>query len=102
MIRHIVLLNLVQGFEPRELESVMERLASLVGDISGFVAFSHGPNRDYENKSVDYPYGFVCDFTDRAALEAYANDPRHQALGARLVTLCTGGAAGIFVADIET
>lgn len=102
MIRHVVLLDLLLGYDRRELAGVMDGLGALCSKISGFVSFSHGPNRDYEGKSPDFPYGFICTFLDAAALERYASDPRHHALGARLVALCADGAAGIFVADIET
>jgi len=102
MIRHMVLLKLAHGADLQELAAVMQGLGALKDAISGFVGFSHGPNRDFEGKSADYPYGFLCDFTDQAASQRYAQDPRHQALGGRLVALCAGGAAGIFVADIET
>lgn len=102
MIQHIVLLHLRPDHDPQDLAAVMQGLSGLVGDIERFTAFTHGPNRDLEQKSARYPYGFVCTFTDTAALQAYAIDPRHQALGARLVALCHGGADGIFVADIES
>lgn len=102
MIQHIVLLDLPQVHAASDLAAVMQGLADLVGTIDGFTGFTHGPNRDFENKSPGYAYGFVCIFADRSALQAYANDPRHRALGARLVALCNSGVNSIFVADIET
>lgn len=86
---------------PDDLAAVMAGLSGLIGQIDGFVAFTHGPNIDLERKSQGYPYGFVCTFADRAALERYAADPRHQALGGRLVALCKDGVDGITVFDIE-
>jgi hypothetical protein len=102
MIQHIVLLALRSEYDHQELADIMQRLAALTDDLAGFTSFTHGPNRDFEGKSPDFPYGFICSFTEQSALQSYAIDPRHQALGARLVALCTGGAAGILVADIET
>lgn len=101
MIHHAVYFSLSQTADPSELAAVMESLSKLVGNIDGFTAFAHGPNIDVEGKSSEASYGFHGTFTDRAALDRYANDPRHQALGARLVALC-GGAAGIKVYDIDT
>lgn len=101
MIDHIVMLNLAEGHAPAELAAIMDGLLGLVGDMPGLVSVAHGPNIDLEHKSPDYPYGFIVQFTDRAALEAYAVDPRHQALGARLVALCNGGGDGILVIDLE-
>ena len=98
MIRHVVLLRLEEGYDPVELIAVMSGLAAL--DLPGFVGFEHGPNRDLESKTPDYPYGFICTFETIAALETYAADPGHQALGAGLVALC-GGGDGIMVMDLE-
>ncbi len=98
MIRHVVMLRLVDGYDPGELSAVMSGLAAL--DLPDFVGFEHGPNRDLENKTPDYPYGFVCSFADEVALQAYAADLGHQALGARLVALC-GGGDGIMVMDLD-
>ncbi len=98
MIRHVVMLNLA---DDGDLAAVMQGLAKLVGQIDGYIGFEHGPNIDAEGKTPDYPYGFVCTFRDRAALDAYAADPRHQALGGRLVAMCRGGGNGIMVIDLQ-
>jgi len=77
MIQHIVMLRLQAGYDAAELAGVMNGLGGL--DLPGFVGFAHGPNLDL--------------------VTTYANDPGHQALGARLVALC-GGADGIMVMDL--
>ena len=100
MIQHVVMLRLVDD-PGEELRSVMSGLAALVGRITGFTAFQHGPNLDAEGKSPDHAYGFICTFDNAAALADYADDPEHQALGKRLVALC-GGGEGIMVYDIDT
>jgi len=101
MIRHIVLLDLVPGYDAAELAAVMDGLDGLRGQIAGFAGFSHGPNRDYEGKSPGCAYGFVCDIDGPATSKAYLADAGHRALGARLVAMCKGGADGITVVDIE-
>lgn len=101
MIHHAVYLSLSDAADPSELAEVMKGLSALVGEIEGFTAFAHGPNVDLEGKSPECHYGFHGSYDDRAALDRYARDPRHQALGARLVALC-GGAERIKVYDIET
>ena len=98
MIQHIVMLSLNEGYDQSELADVMQGLSVL--QIPGFVGFTHGPNRDLENKTPDHPYGFICTFADADALRRYAGDAAHQALGARLVALC-GGGGGIMVIDLE-
>lgn len=99
MIKHIVALSLVEDTDRAELSDVMAGLAAL--KIDGFVGFEHGENLDLEKKSQAYPYGFICQFRDEAALARYTNDTEHQKLGARLVAMCKGGADGIFVMDIS-
>ena len=100
MIEHVVMLGLRDASDLRECRDVMDGLGRLAGDIPGFLSLSHGVNIDMEGKSPDYPYGFIARFENRDALARYAVDPRHKALGARLVALC-GGADRIMVYDIE-
>lgn len=100
MIRHIVMLNLrpaVQG----PLKVVLSKLAELVDELEGCERFVAGPNRDFEGKSQNYPYGFMFDAENAEALQAYAEHPQHIALGARLVAMCEGGAKGIMVYDLD-
>ena len=101
MIRHCVMLQLAPDHDPAELAAVLHGLNDLVGQIEGYTALSYGPNIDLEAKTPEFGAGFIGTFTSRAALERYAADPRHQALGARLVQQCAGGADGILVFDIE-
>lgn len=100
MIQHVVCLSLPNGWDKDALAEIMAALKALVGQIDGYIAFSHGPNIDAEGKSPGVPYLFVCRFTDRAALDRYATDPRHQTLGGQLVALC-GGAERITVYDMD-
>lgn len=101
MIRHCVMLKLRPEVDRVELDAVFAGLDTLVQRLEGCGGFICGPNRDFEDKSPDFPYGFTLDAQDQAALMRYAEHPEHKALGARLVQLCTGGAAGIMVFDIE-
>lgn len=101
MLHHVVML------EP-DGEGAMDRIAEAVailetlpGKIPGFREFHHGPNRDFEGKSQRYPYGLICVFADKAALDAYAADAEHRRAGGLLVAACKGGAEGILVVDLE-
>lgn len=102
MIQHIVLCNLRPDHDPDELAAVMGGLNKLQDKLSGFTCFNAGPNRDFESMSPGYTYGFICQFADRASAQAYLVDPDHQALGARLVALCSDGVKGLTVIDLET
>ena len=83
-------------------EAVLSDLAAFSACLEGVARFEHGPNRDFEQKSQAFQAGFVITFRDQAALERYAQHPRHQELGGQLCDLCVGGAAGIIVFDLET
>ena len=101
MIRHCVMLRLRDDHDRVALNDVIAQLQKLTGQLDNCGGFCAGPNRDYEDKSPDYPFGFTIDFASAQALSVYANDPRHQMLGARLVSFCDGGCDGITVYDLE-
>lgn len=101
MIRHCVFLKLRPDANVAMLDRIMLDLNAVVRRLEGCSGFRAGPNRDYEGKTPDYPYGFTLDAENAEALARYAVDAEHQALGAELVTLCDGGANGITVFDID-
>ncbi|MEX0312107.1 MAG: Dabb family protein [Tateyamaria sp.] len=102
MIRHCVFLKLKPKADVAKLDKLMLDLNAVVQRLDGCSGFRAGPNRDYEGKSPDYPYGFTLDAESPQALAAYAVDPEHEELGAQLLDLCEGGADGIVVFDLET
>lgn len=101
VILHSVFLRLHTGHDGAELLATMTGLEALCVEMAGCVSFKHGPNLDAENKSPDYPYGFVVSFETSQDLAAYAANATHKALGARLCALCQGGGDGIMVYDLE-
>lgn len=101
MLKHCVF---VAANTPDALAQTAEAMALIEGllpKIPGMLDLAHGPNRDFEEKTGAYPYGFIISFADRAAHLAYENHPDHQRAGALLVAAATGGADGILVADLE-
>lgn len=101
MLIHCVFLNVKPGHDTADTEAVLEGLGDLKSEVDGMLDYKCGPNRDFENKTPDYPYGFVVTFRDRDAHLAYEKHPKHIELGGRLVGMCVGGAHGIAVYDIE-
>lgn len=79
----------------------MGLLQGLMAKVPGMLDFAHGPNRDFENLSPGYSYGFVITFADRTAHLAYERHPDHVAAGGMLVASSAGGINGIFVVDLE-
>lgn len=102
MLKHCVFLSLHSKDEMAPIAEAMRLLEGLVGKVDGMVDFSSGSNRDFENKSPDYQYGFVATFSDREAHLAYERHPDHVKAGGMLVAACRGGHEGIFVVDLET
>jgi hypothetical protein len=100
-ILHCVFCNFHGDASEADRRAVLEGLQALALSLPGVLAFYHGPNRDFEDKSADYDAGFVIRFADKAALELYAENQEHKALGGKLCDLCDGGADGIIVYDLE-
>lgn len=101
MIRHIVLIT----FKPETSESQVAALFAELEDIKsalpGMTAISSGRSESPEKMERGFKHGFVADFTDWDALQAYQDHPDHQALGAKLVAASVGGKDGILCFDYE-
>ena len=95
MLAHCVFLKVSPSHDTADTEAVLKALGDLKAEIDGLLSYEYGPNRDFENKTGDYPYGFVVMFRDRDAHLAYERHPKHVELGSRLVAMCEGGADGI-------
>lgn len=100
MILHTVFCKVLADTSEAELARVFGVLAALKEQIEGLESYEFGPNIDLERKSQGFTHGFAMHFTSRAALEAYAIHPAHQAAGRDLVSICDGGADGIMVFDL--
>ncbi|NRB03773.1 MAG: Dabb family protein [Rhodobacteraceae bacterium] len=101
MIKHCVFAQINAETPQDEIDRVLSGFGTLVGEVEGMVDYFYGPNRDYENISPDYPYGFVATFQDRQALARYDEHPAHREFGAALVNMTVGGADGVVVFDID-
>ena len=100
MIRHIVLIR----FRPDISDARAAELLAPLGPLSerlGFTA-SWGKSESPEQIERGYMHGFIADFADWPALEAYQQDAAHKAFGAGLVQHAQGGIDGILVFDLAT
>lgn len=100
-VRHVVLVRFATGTEPGEIEAVFDALANLKAVVPGMLGFDAGRNTSPEGLARGYTHGFVVDFADAAARDAYLAHPDHKVAGAALVALCEGGIDGILVLDFE-
>lgn len=100
MIRHIVLLRFRPEVGTDERNAIYHGLAGLKAVVPGLLAMSYGPNVSPEGKDRGFSDGFIMDFVDEAARDAYLVHPAHRAAGSRLVAALEGGRDGLVVFDI--
>jgi hypothetical protein len=82
--RHIVLVKVRRGVPESEVRQAFDALAALEGQIPGLLSVSAGPNNSPEGRGQGFTHGFVMDFADASARDAYLPDPRHQQAAAGL------------------
>ena len=100
MIRHCVFVKFKASVPATERSAIYADLAALKGKVDGLLAASFGPNVSPEGLGQGFADGFVIDFRDAAARDAYLVHPDHQAAGSRLVAALEGGVGGLIVFDI--
>lgn len=102
MIRHIVVVRLRRDLPEGERDAVMATLDALRAVVPGMLSFTPIANVSPE-EPVTHGFldGFVVDFADAAARDVYLDHPAHKAAGARLVSACENGLAGLLVFDHE-
>lgn len=102
MIRHCVFLRFKSDYPDDRKTPIFEAIEALQPLVPGFVAAHIGVNVSPETgMDKGYSAGFIIDFTDAAARDAYLVHPEHQKVGGRIVDACEGGVDGVFVYDIE-
>lgn len=101
MIRHIVLTRFKPDVSEAQIAQLYDRLSALIDRHPGARGFVGGRSTSPEQMERGFLHSFTIDFDDWTALQAYADDPDHRALGAELVTLAQGELDGLIVLDIE-
>ncbi len=100
MIRHIVLIRFQSTVSSDFIEELFVELHQIQGKVQGLLSITSGRSESPERIERGYLHGFVADFADWAALEAYQVHPDHKRFGARLVAHAEGGLDGILVFDL--
>lgn len=100
MIRHIVLIKFRPDLNEAGIAELFAELHDIEGKVPGLLSITSGRSESPEKIERGYMHGFVADFADWAALDAYQSHPDHQRLGARLVANAVGGKEGILVFDL--
>lgn len=101
MIRHIVLTKFKPDTSEALINEIYQGLAALSESLPGASNFTGGRSESPEQIERGYMHGFVIDFDSWHALQNYADNPAHQALGGRLVANAVGGIDGILVLDLD-
>lgn len=101
MIRHIVLTRFQPETPEDKIAAIYQGLADLTEKLPGAQGFKGGRSHSPEQIERGYMHGFTVDFDSWDALQAYADNPEHQALGGQLVANAVGGIDGILVLDID-
>jgi len=99
MIRHCVFVRFRSDVPETERSAIYQQLADLKSVLDGFLAITYGPNVSPEGLHQGFADGFIIDFVDEAARDAYLVHPDHKAAGARLVAALEGGRDGLIVFD---
>lgn len=100
MIRHIVLLRFQPEVTEATIAALFAELHRIYGKVPGLLAITAGKSESPEQMERGYMHGFIVDFSDWAALQAYQDHPEHQLLGAKLTTASVGGKDGILCFDL--
>ncbi|WP_424965817.1 MULTISPECIES: Dabb family protein [unclassified Dinoroseobacter] len=101
MIRHIVLTKFKPGTPEAKIAEIYGGLAALTEQLPGARGFTGGRSESPEQIERGFMHGFVIDFDSWEALQAYAENPDHQALGGQLVENAVGGIDGLCVLDLD-
>jgi hypothetical protein len=101
MIRHIVLTKFKPDTQEAKIAEIYAGLSALANKLEGAQNFTGGRSESPEQIERGYMHGFVIDFDSWDALQRYADNPEHQALGGQLVENAVGGIDGILVLDLD-
>ncbi len=101
MIRHCVFIRFKADVSPAERTSILADIAALQPLVPGYLSVEIGPNVSPEGLGKGYTDGFIIDFKDAAARDAYLVHPAHEKAGGRIVAATEGGVDGVFVYDFE-
>jgi hypothetical protein len=82
-------------------DAIYQRLAAVQHGVPGFQRIAYGANSSPEGLSKGFADGFVIDFSDATARDAYLAHDDHRQAGAALVSLAEGGLDGLLVFDLD-
>ena len=100
MIRHIVLIRFKPEISDAEIAAIFDELYAIKDKLPGVLSITSGKSESPEQMERGYMHGFVVDFVDWDALQAYQDHPDHKLLGGKLVANAVAGIDDILVFDL--
>lgn len=101
MIKHIVLVQFSDEISHTQREAIYQSVGGLKQYVPGWKGFIAGENLTPEvGMDKGYNGGFIIDFADEAARDAYLIHPEHQKVGVTIVASVVNGIDGIMVFDL--
>ena len=102
MIKHLVFVKFAANTAQETKDEIYRDLGALRSEIDGILDYGHRPNISPEEPVV-HGLRDMCwfDFKDIATRDAYLDNETHKGIGARIGAAAEGGAAGIYVCDID-
>jgi hypothetical protein len=102
MIRHCVFLRFRDDVPSLDRQSIYGDLQTLSAKLPSALTITSGANvSPEEGMDKGFSEGFILDFADAAARDAYLVHPEHQEIAGRIVAATADGTDGVFVFDME-
>ncbi len=101
MIKHCVFIRFQDAIGDPERDSLYREIHRLQNHLPGWLGYAAGPNQTIEaGMDKGFNGGFIIDFADEPARDAYLQDEEHQRVGNKIVSAARGGIDGIMVFDL--
>ncbi|MDB4111625.1 Dabb family protein [Yoonia sp.] len=100
MIRHIVFIRFKPEISDAGIAAIFDELYAIKDKLPGVLSITSGKSESPEQMERGYMHGFVVDFVDWDALQAYQDHPDHKLLGGKLVANAVAGIDDILVFDL--
>lgn len=102
VIRHCVFIRFRDDVAAAARQHIYNDLETLCGKLPGVLSFHARANVSPEiGMDKGYSEGFIIDFADADARNAYLDDAGHKAIGGRIVAAAADGVQGVFVFDLD-
>jgi stress responsive alpha/beta barrel protein len=102
-MRHCVFVRLAEDSTPAQWSVVVDGLRDLAPRLEGVRGLHAGDNvSPEEGMDKGFSVGFIIDFVNAEARDAYLSHPGHTSISSGILALAAGGDEGVFVYDLET